>query len=288
MMTGRNRVWAALRGGPLDRPPKGEILITSKLIEEFPCDDLRSVLAYLNADLVVLPIDQKPNSSLWKTWSRTDYFVFGLLQGPVSFLAEELGWHRLSRLLLKEPREAREVMHKYVSKSLQSVTAALDDGCDGIILADDLAGDRGPLISPSLLQENYFTLIALLLQKTADRRIPWIFHSDGNIFGLVTPLREVGFWGIQGLQPSAGIGPGSFQAPGLSNWVYWGNFEFEGPGRLKNVSEAETEVDQLLAAWAGFPGYIFGASGGLYEGLSPQVIKATYDKVNSWRSDRDE
>ncbi len=282
-MTGRERVWAALRGGPLDRPPKGEILLTPGLVKEFSCPDLQSVLAYLNADLRVLPINQlNPTPALWKSWSKTGYFVFGLFQGPITFLAGELGWHKLSHLLLKKTGEAREVMHKYIMRSLKPVMAALEEGCKGIIIADDLAGDRGPLISPVFLKENYFPLIAFLLKELGCRHVPCIFHSDGNILELISHLREAGFWGIHGLQPSVGIGAGSFRRQDLANWVYWGNFEFEEQGGLKSVTDVKTEVGHLLTNWAGFPGYIFGSSGGLYEGLSPEAIKAAYDAVNSW------
>lgn len=288
-MTGRERVWAALRGGPLDRPPKGEILITPGLVREFPCPDLPAMLAYLNADLVVLPAGENTAGPLaghppdWNSWARTGYFVFAMFQGPVTFLSEKLGWPEFSRLLIKNPEHTREIMHNYLREGLKPLIAALDAGCDGIIVFDDLAGDRGPLISPAFLQENYFPLLASLLAELNCDRVPCIFHSDGNILELVRYIRATGFWGIQGLQPSVGIAPENFRRPDLANWVYWGNFEFEGRNRLKSATEIKAGIDRLLSSWAGCPGYIFGSSGGLYEGLSPEAIKTAYDTVHTWR-----
>lgn len=283
-MTGRKRVWAAFRGSPLDRPPKGEILITPEIVKGFPHPDLQAVLAYIDTDLVVLPIDQPDlNPSQWRSWAKTGYFIFGLLQGPITFLAGELGWHRLSRLLVKKPGEAREVMGKFIKESVNWAAAALEAGCEGIIVADDLAGNRGLLLSPAFLVENYFPLLADLLQEIGSSHVPFIFHSDGYILELVPHLRETGFWGIHGLQPSVGIGADSFRRQGLEDWVYWGNFEFEGQAGLKSKNEVETQVSTLLKEWRGFPGYIFGSSGGLYQGLSPEVIKTAYDVVTSWR-----
>lgn len=286
-MTGRKRVWAALQGNPLDRPPKGEIFIAPELLKQLPHPDLQAVLACLNADLVVLPVNRlNPTPAIWKSWSKSNYFVFGILQGPITFLAEGIGWHKLSQLLLKNTEEAREIIRKYITESFKPVMVALEAGCEGIVIADDLAGSYGPLISAVLLEKIYFPTIALLVQELNFNRVPSIFHSDGNILKLVSYLKETGFWGIHGLQPSAGIGPESFCKQNLKNWVYWGNFEFEGPGGLKNVSDVEAGVRALLEKWSGFPGYIFGSSGGLYKGLVPQVIKVAYGIVDSWEHKR--
>ncbi|MDF9407697.1 hypothetical protein L7E55_04875 [Pelotomaculum isophthalicicum JI] len=284
MMTGRKRVWAAFQGSHLDRPPKGEILITPEIVKEFRRPDIQTVLAYLNTDLVVLPIEQpEMNSSLWRTWAKTGYFIFGLITGPITYLNRKLGWLGFSRLMVKKPWEAREIMSKIIQNSVRSATAALEAGCDGIIAADDLAGDRGLLISPSYLEKKYFPLIAELLRGIGSRHVPCVFHSDGIIMELIVHLRKAGFWGIHGLQPSVGIGAGSFRGKGLENWVFWGNFEFEGQAGLKSDTEVKNEVLNLLKEWAGFPGYIFGSSGGLYKGLSPKAIKAAYDVITSWR-----
>lgn len=289
MMTGRKRVWAAFQGSPLDRPPKGEILISPEIVKVFRCSDLQDVLAYLNTDLVVLPIERpKMNSSLWKVWAKTGYFIFGLLQGPITYLVSKLGWYQFSRLLIKKPDETQEVMHNFIQSSVKSAVAALDAGCEGIIVADDLAGDRGLLISPSHLEKNYFPLIAELLQGIGSRHVPCVFHSDGAIMDIIVHLRKAGFWGIHGLQPSVGIKASSFYGKGLEDWVFWGNFDFEGQAKLKSVKEVEDEVANLFREWASFPGYIFGSSGGLYKGLSPEAIKAAYDVAASWRFVRHE
>lgn len=288
-MTGRKRVWAALQGCPLDHPPKGELLITEEIIKGFPCPDLQAVLAYLNTDLVVLPITQPDLlPSTWRTWAGSGFFLFGLLQGPLTYLSFKLGWHGLSYLLVKKPGEAREIMRKYLEGSVQAAAAALAAGCEGILIADDLAGHRGPLISPSTLEALYFPLLADLLQDIGCRDVPCLFHSDGYMLKLLPLLKEVGFRGIHGLQPSVGIGPDCFRRQDLRDWTFWGNFEFEGPDGLKRLNEVENEVVHLLREWADFPGYIFGSSGGLYQGLSPEVIKAAYDVVTAWRYEKDE
>jgi uroporphyrinogen decarboxylase len=266
-----------LRGIKTDRPARGEIFIAPELIEKFSCADLESILARLNSDLAVLPIED----SHWARPSldvliEAGYFVFGLIQGPLTLLIHELGWHVTSRLLLKNPQDARRIMQKLANAAAQKVNAGLEAGCDGVVIADDLAGSQGPMVSPALLRECYFPALGNLIRETGSDNNPHIFHSDGDITDLVVPLMEAGCRGIHGLQPSAGIGPALFAGEDFRDQVYWGNFEYECDGRLKSKEEVEAEIPILLDSWADFPGYIFGSSGGLYGELPPETIKAAY------------
>lgn len=279
-MTGRERVWTALKRGALQQPPKGEILIEDGWLSTAGFQSLGEAIEYLRADLVVLPCS--PDTD-WAALSRSDVFLFGGLQGPVTFFTEVWGWPAFSRLLIKQPWEARALMAAFVADLVQAALQALDCGCEGIVILDDLAGDKGPLINPNLLQELYFPVLEQALAKLNNKKVPVIFHSDGNVLRLIPMLKEIGFWGIHGLQPEVGLEPAVIQACNLHHWVYWGNFAFEGAGRLKHVAEIEQGVRELLTKWRDFPGFIFGASGGLYRGLALPEIKAAYDTVENWR-----
>lgn len=284
-MTGRDRVWMALlRGGSLDRPPKGEILLEKAWLKTNQLTNIVTAVDELQADLVVLPIATTGSSSihLGELASR-NVFMFSSLLGPVTFFSELLGWQEFSRLIIKKPLEVRMLMTQYLQSSAQSVLRLLDEGCEGVIVFDDLAGDKGLLINPKFLQEFYFPAIRLILEQLDYKNVPAIFHSDGNILSVIPLLKATGFWGIQGLQPGLlGSGPESLGVQNLQDWVFWGNFDFEGQGCLKNIVEITRNVNELLGRWAGFPGFIFGSSGGLYKGLSLPEIKAAYTVLEDY------
>ncbi len=283
-MNGRERVWSALRKEPLDRPPKGEILITDDFIKKFPGNNLEAVVTCINADLVTLPVDKSFLKHQWRRWCNKDYFIFGFVQGPLNSILEQVGWPNLSRLIVKSPRETEKLMYELVSNCLPQINTALDCGCDGIIIADDLAGNQGLLVSPAFLEKYYFPLIAALLAELNCKNVPFLFHSDGNVSAVVPRLSQIGFWGIQSLQPSAGLRATGFSEELLSNWCFWGNVEFEYFIELKTASQIEKEVFATLKSWAATPGYIFGSSGGLYHGLNPETVKMGYAAVDKWGS----
>jgi|GEM_PF-2355751 uroporphyrinogen decarboxylase len=283
-MTGRSRVWATLKREPRPCPPKGEILIDERWLTNNGFADLDIAIDYLQADLVSLPImPTRANSLNWKGWIQKDIFLFGCLQGPVTFLSERDGWSAFSHLIIKQPLEASRVIAQFMDTTVQAGLTALDKGCDGLVFFDDLAGDRGLLINPKFLEDIYIPVMASALERLNSKDVPVIFHSDGNILSLISALRAIGFWGIQGLQPSLGIGPEIFRKWGIQDWVFWGNFEFEGNRRLKNSSEIQVDVIELLRTWGDFPGFIFGSSGGLYKGLSLPEIKLVYHTVANWK-----
>lgn len=277
----RRRVWAALRKSNIDRPPKGEILIDQALQKQLPVGSLEAILAYLDADLVTLPINEQLNDSVWNYWQQQDHFVFGLLQGPFTSMLQRIGWQEISYLIVKNPGETRKMMDGFLQKSLLIAERAVTAGCEGIILADDLAGTRGMLIAPDYLREHYFTLLSDFLHKINSRDIPFIFHSDGNILDIVPMLKGTGFWGIQSLQPSVGITRASFSNQLLNDWVFWGNFEFEGEQCLKSAEQVNQDIQELLDMWSSVPGYMFGSSGGLYSGIPLDIIKTAYEAVGN-------
>ncbi len=269
-----------MRGIRTERPAMGEILVAPELAAKFQCAGLECVLARLGADLAVLHIEEC-SSIMPRARSLIDagYFVFGLCPGPFTILLRELGWTGTSRLLIKDPLNVRQMMQTAAKVTGRSIALAQQGEFDGVIIADDLAGSRGLFVSPASLKEFYFPVLAGLLEKKGADRMPFIFHSDGNIVQLIAPLMEAGFQGIQGLQPSAKIAPEILTGEEWRNWVFWGNFEYEGKERLKSKEEVQAEIKGLLKRWTDFPGYIFGSSGGLYGSLCPETIQAAYAEL---------
>jgi len=283
MGTSRAKVWSTLRGQPtnsISSISKGEILITEDFLKSFPQPTLEGVLSHLNADLVTLPIEEQINKNIWRCWASRPYFVFGLLQGPFTLAAIKMGWSALMRSIKNNPEEVMSVMEVLMKEALPTAYQALDQGCDGILAADDLAGNSGLFVSPVFLERYYFPILAKTLRTLNHRQVPFLFHSDGNILQLIPYLKEAGFWGVQSLQPSAGINAQHFTTS--SHWVYWGNFEFENSHLIKTKDEAVKDVNQLLHDWSDFSGYIFGSSGGLYQSLCPEAVKAAYQAVDHW------
>ncbi|MCR6544635.1 uroporphyrinogen decarboxylase family protein [Dehalobacterium formicoaceticum] len=276
-MNGRDRVWQAISGQGADRPPKGEMFIAPGMMKLFQQKDLPSLLQYLNADLVTFEMWQPEIP--WNSWRQEGYFTMGLYQGPLTMLIKQTDFTQMCYLVVREPKEAAKTMKAIIQDTRGQIDRALKEGCEGVLLADDLAGTDGLMVSPRFLQEYYFPLLADLIAEYGKDQVPFLFHSDGQVLDLVPMLKNTGFRGIQCLQPSCGIGPHNFDFKEYDDWVFWGNFEYEDGPDIKSLERVKEEIPLLLKKWQHHPRYIFGSSGGLYEDLSPEIIKAAYDLV---------
>lgn len=285
MKTSRQTVWAVLNGEKAAYIPKGEVLITEDAVNAFPKPDLDEILAVLNADLVSLPIGENTTPQTWKEWAAKPYFVFGSMEGPFFAAGNKVEWNNLLRMMRKDRAGAKAIMEEEITANVNRALHALDQGCEAIIVSEAIGSTGGLLFSAAYLEEDYLPVLEQMMKAFGDKNIPVIFHSVGQIMQLIPFLKELGFWGVQGLQPSVGIGPQSFD-PQEKHFTYWGNFEFEDFSRLKTTEDIQGEIPGLLESWQDYPGYIFGSYGGLYKGLSAEAITAAYQRVDAWNKQK--
>lgn len=284
-MNGRNKIKEIFKGNSIEDVAAGEIIIANRLIQKGGFyNGLEDFLVYLSLDIVSLPIKSHTPPLLWRYWAKKDYFVFGLLQGPFTMMIEDLGWQKASYVITNQQHQTAGIIGEYAHRGIISAQAALDSGCDGIILADDLAGNQGLMVAPDFLRSCYFPVINNMLNQVQSDNNPVIFHSDGNILDIIGDIKCTGFRGIHSLQPSAGMNTDTISDDIMKNMVFWGNFEFELGSRMKTNNEVKNEVGDLLERWnQKKTGYIFGSSGGLYEGIPIDIIKTAYDSVAQLR-----
>lgn len=273
---GRSRVWNALRKIQPDRTPRGEVLIEDGFLQQVGLSR-EALLEEIEADIISLPLNYQTRVD-WSYWSRRDYFTFALINGPFNTLLECLGWARASEWIVHKPAISQEFMGKYMGSICKLAAGALEKGCEGLVLGDDLAGQNGLLVDPLYLRKHYFPELRGWLEKMQSDSIPILFHSDGNILEIVPDLHQLGFWGIHGLQLDAGMKHEALPRELIKNWVWWGNLQFEGPFGLKDPMQLNTEARKLCQEWEPAPGYIFGSCSGLYPDLPLELVQAAYLK----------
>ena len=279
-MTGRrDRVFKTIQGEATDRPPKGELLIEEELIKKLGLSSLIDVAETLDLDILTLEIKEEPD---WIYYKDHDFFTVGLYQGPFTSIFQNHSLQQLSKLIIRTPQVAEKMMADDILNSRSLLFKALKEGVDAVLIADDIAGQSGPLVSPRFLEEHYFPLLKKLIMEIRDEgyNVPVLFHSDGNLTSILTLLKEAGFNGLQCLEASSGMSPVLFAYGGFEGWLFWGNFEFEDNEKMKSPLDIAMEIPRLLYRWQDIGGYIFGSTGGLYGGLDPQAVLTAYRVVD--------
>jgi uroporphyrinogen decarboxylase len=214
-----------------------------------------------------------PEATFWT--SQTDLFVFALLDGPFSQGVSALGFTEFLTLLARDRLAAARFLASATERGRALIQAAARLGLHGIVLADDVAYDRGPFISPGLLRDLVAPTWRLLAGEAAGLGLKAVFHSDGYVMDIIPGLIEAGFAGVHSLQASSGMDIGRVKERYGRDICLWGNLDLDLLTRGTPLEVRRVAVETIRAAAPG-GGYVFGTSGGLVEGLSVTNVVEAY------------
>jgi len=302
-MTKQERVLAMLQGDKVDKLPKGEFYIEDglicKLLELTPSPD-RQIIDFetkikahelLGLDVLVFMADKKNLNDPWaelRQWQEeSDFFLFSLLDGP--FQSVSHSYEDFTDFLMdtiREKEKIQELVKQGAERSLELGKKAIEAGAHGLMIADDIAYNRGLYISPAMMREIFFPALAELIcqlsqiaQESRGKELPFFFHSDGDIQLVLGDLKEMGFKGIHSLEPVMDltkvreiVGQEICLMGGYS--LSW----FETGG----VAKANELLAKIL------PGrYIFGSAAGILDStLSPKALLEVYNYIDALEVDK--
>jgi uroporphyrinogen decarboxylase len=302
-MRSRERVAAALELRSPDHAPLGELVITDGFVRTFlgpggsgsgsvAAAERAKVIHALGLDLVCLPFSRAerpghPEAAFFVSEtaffvSETDLFVFALIDGAFGRSVSRLGLGELLALLGRDLPAARRVLAEAGEWGRNALEAAARQGAHGVVVADDLACNRGLFLRPALLREILAPTWRRLAEQAVDLGLKAVFHSDGYILDIIPDLIEAGFAGVHSLQAVGGQDLGQIKKRFGRSACLWGNLDL---GLLASGTPAEVKrvVAETMQTAAPGGGYIFGTSGGLVDGLPPANVVAAYRAARAWR-----
>ena len=134
------------------------------------------------------------------------------IDGVFGRVASVLGWMETLRMSAAEPGALAARLDAALHDALVGLRAGLAAGADAVLVADDLAGPAGPLLSPDYAHDALLPCYRRLALEAQLGDVPALFHSDGDIRALVPALARAGFSGIH----FAGVEPIVFSASGTA------------------------------------------------------------------------
>jgi uroporphyrinogen decarboxylase len=102
-----------------------------------------------------------------------------------------VGMQAMMMYFFDEPAFAREVLHSIMDFQLGIANHYLKLGVEMVMMSDDLGTQRGPLLSPRLVEEFFLPEYRRLFKLYKDRHVLIDFHSCGHIqpfLGMFTDL----------------------------------------------------------------------------------------------------
>jgi len=275
----KQRVKTAIEHLLPDRVPLGELVVEEGFIRKYlgrDTVDTAQKAEFFRAVGLDLICSSEPGEVAY--FSReTDLFVFGLVQGGFSGLLRGCGDFVEAMLLIgRDAGAAAGIMEKELTGSREMALQLLRSGAHGVMVADDIAYNKGLYVSPETLQKIYFPSLAGTVRILKEAGHPVFFHSDGNLNQILLDLKEAGFDGLQCLEQKAGMVLAELKERFRDELCFMGGVDLNEVASDLREEELEKVVRETLLVGALGGGYIFGTNGGLFEGLSPKVVERIY------------
>jgi len=116
-----------------------------------------------------------------------------VVDGPLGRVARQEGWGPTLRLSAADPMALARAMDTHMFDALEQVRRGVRLDSVAIVIAEDLAGAGGPLVSPDFALEEVLPRCAKLAEEAALSAVPAVFHSDGDTRPLLAGMRKAGF-----------------------------------------------------------------------------------------------
>jgi uroporphyrinogen decarboxylase len=145
---------------------------------------------------------------------------------------------------------------------------ALDLGAEVLVLGDDAASSRGPMISNPMWREFVLPYHRRIVESLD---APMIWHSDGNIVPLLPMAIEAGFVGVHGLEPAAGIDLAQVKRDFGGDLALIGNVDV----RVLCAPDLEAvrrDVKRCLEQGAPGGGYMLASCNSIFDGMNAAAV----------------
>jgi hypothetical protein len=118
---------------------------------------------------------------------------FWSVPGPLGLVAERFGWRKVLMETIGDPRALGAALDEATNEVCERLEEATAAGAFALVVADDLAGRDGLMLSPDWVIDELSPRLAQIASYAEDRGVTPVFHSDGDIRTVLKAIRRAGF-----------------------------------------------------------------------------------------------
>jgi uroporphyrinogen decarboxylase len=194
--------------------------------------------------------------------------IFGTHIGPFTAGYMAMGLERFFARLVENPSFVHRLLEVRMEWCIAMYRRALNAGAEVLVLGDDAAHGKGPMISPRMWRRFVLPHHRRIVESLP---APVIWHSDGNIEAMLPMAIEAGFMGIHGLDPMAGMDLARIKREYGRDLALVGNVDTRVLFGA-DLQAVRDEVDRCLAAGAKGNGYMIASCNSICEGMNPAAV----------------
>jgi uroporphyrinogen decarboxylase len=189
------------------------------------------------------------------------------------------GFENLLQNFLLQPEFAHRLMDTVLNVNICVARNAIRAGADAIVLADDYAGNDGPLFSRSVFQEFILPRLQRMVDAIHEEGGKVVKHSDGNLWPLLDLIVNTGIDALNPMEPVAGMDIGRIKQLYGNRICLIGNIDCSYILSEAPLEEVEAAVRECIRAASPGGGHIISSSNAIHSAVKPEnyrkMIEAT-------------
>jgi uroporphyrinogen decarboxylase len=180
-----------------------------------------------------------------KLWR--EYAIIGYPGGDPFFsqLWYLIGFSEAIRKMYTNPNFIRRLFDKMLWFFTEVSKQLIEIGADIIMIADDVGGQRGMLISPKLWRVHIKPYLSTLIKELKKRGAYIMYHSDGFIEPIIPDLIEIGVDILNPIQPEC-MDPVEIKRKYGDKLVLHGTISIQKTLPYGNIEDVENEVKNRI------------------------------------------
>ncbi len=163
-----------------------------------------------------------------------------------------------------------KLMDIFIDWACKAIPKINELGFDFMIIPEDLAWKQGPLFSPKMFRELFLPRMKRAAEKI---KMPWIYHSDGNLIPILDDLLTLGMNGLANIEPSA-MDINELKKKYGKRLCLVGNIDLHYTLTRGTPEETEAEVKKRIQEVGPGGGYILASSNSLAPYCKPENVLA--------------
>lgn len=180
------------------------------------------------------------------------------------------GMERLLIDYLENPELARTLADITLDYKIRLMVKAIQAGADAVVSGDDYANRGGLIMSPKMFREFILPGLKRSVDAAHTAGVPFIKHTDGDIWTILDDLIEAGVDALDPLEPVAHMDIGRVKAKYGGRLTVIGNIDCSHLLPGARVEEVEEAVKETIAKAAPGGGYILASSNSIHPGVKPE------------------
>lgn len=185
-----------------------------------------------------------------------------------------MGLDNLLMNMLAEPDMVDVLMDKVLETNIAIVQRAIRTGADIIVLGDDYAHNRGPMMSPELFRRFILPRLRRMIEAIHAEGALCIKHSDGNLYPILDDIVGAGPDGINPIEPVAGMELQEVKRRVGDRVCLSGNIDCARLLPYGSEEDVRAAVRQAIADAADGGGFILSSSNSIHSGCRPENLVA--------------